>query len=62
MSGSTTTGEGKVSDPGTTISEEEAALDILVEKASTPRLADLFRQGKKSGLIQAGKEYGSTTA
>jgi hypothetical protein len=60
MSGSTTTGEGKVSDPGTTIEEDE--LDRMVEKASTPSLADLFRQGKKSGLIQAGKEYGSTTA
>lgn len=62
MSGSTKQGEGVVSEVGTTISEEEAALDQLIERSSTPRLADLFKAGKKSGLIQAGKEYGSTTA
>lgn len=48
----------EVSVPSTTMSEDE--LDKLVEKASTPNLASLFRKGKEAGLIQAGKEYGNT--
>lgn len=48
----------KVSVPSTTMSENE--LDKLVEKASTPNLASLFRKGKEAGLIQTGKEYGNT--
>lgn len=35
-------------------------LDSLVQQASVPNLASLFKQAKQSGIITAGKEYGST--
>ena len=57
----TTTGEGKVSVPTDTVSEDDE-LEALVEqdrKASAPSLATLFQRGKDSGLIKPGKEYGS---
>ena len=52
------TTDPKLSEVSTTLSEDQ--LDKLVEKASTPNLASLFRKGKEAGLIQTGKEYGNT--
>lgn len=49
-----------MSEAGGNVSNEDADLDRLVQKASTPSLASLFQAGKDAGLLQAGKEYGST--
>lgn len=48
--------EGGVSVPGTTMSE--ADLDQLVEAATAPTLAEMFRRGKRTGLIQPTSVYG----
>lgn len=34
--------------------------DRLVEQASIPSLASLFKQGKAAGLIQPAADYGNT--
>ena len=54
-----TAGEGTVSDVGTRIGGDEGDLDRMVERASVPNLAALFKRGKEAGLIQPGKEYGN---
>jgi len=36
------------------------SLDALVQQASVPDLATLFRRAKDSGVIVAGKEYGGS--
>ena len=64
MTGDTTTRGGKVSGSGTKmggVDNDEDDLDQLVQKASIPNLASLFRKGKEKGLIQAQQEYGHTT-
>lgn len=63
MTGDTTTRGGKVSDPGTKMEgmDNEDELDQLVQRASVPSLASLFKKGKEAGLIQPGKEYGHTS-
>ena len=46
---------------GTTIvSDPNDKIEELVQAASIPDLADLFRQGKARGLIKATKEYGQS--
>jgi len=46
---------------GTTIvSVVDDTMDSLVESASVPNLAALFKQGKKRGLIKAQQDYGQT--
>lgn len=46
---------------GTTIvSDVDDKIDALVEGASIPNLASLFKQGKKRGLIKPAREYGQT--
>lgn len=46
---------------GTTIvSVVDETIDSLVEAASIPNLASLFRAGKKRGLIKATQEYGQS--
>jgi hypothetical protein len=48
---------------GTTIvSEVDETMDALVQQASIPNLASLFRQGKQRGLIKPVTEYGGQTA
>lgn len=39
------------------VSDPADTLDSLVQQASIPNLASLFKQGKKAGLIQPGQEY-----
>lgn len=39
---------------------DEATEDQLIEQASVPNLAALFKQGKDAGLIKPGKEYGNS--
>ena len=41
-------------------SEPTDMMDTLVQRASIPNLASLFRAGKKAGLIQPAKEYGNS--
>lgn len=43
------------------VSAETDTLDALVEKASVPDLATLFKRGKEAGLIVPSKEYGGST-
>lgn len=43
------------------VSVADDTMDSLVEAASIPNLAALFRQGKKRGLITPMKDYGQTT-
>lgn len=46
---------------GTTIvSDPDAKLDELVERASRPSLATLFTTAQKRGLIQPTQQYGNT--
>lgn len=40
------------------LSEAEDRLDHMVEAASVPSLATLFRAGLQSGLIKPGFQYG----
>jgi hypothetical protein len=40
------------------VSVVDDSLDLLVQQASAPNLATLFRAAKASGAITAGKEYG----
>jgi hypothetical protein len=49
---------GKVSDIGTKV--DEADMDQMVQRASVPNLASLFKRGKEAGLIKPGTEYGHT--
>jgi hypothetical protein len=45
---------------GTTIvSDPDDTIDTLVQQASIPSLATLFRQGKQAGLIKPAQEYGT---
>lgn len=63
MTGETTTREGDVSDPGTRMRDvtDEDNLDQMVQAASVPNLASLFRKGKERGLIKAQQEYRHAT-
>ena len=45
-------------DPGSKMDE----LDELVQRASTPNLATLFRRGKEAGLIKPTTGYGEGAA
>lgn len=45
-----------------TMENTDGDLDNLVSQASRPTLAQLFEQGKATGVIKPGKEYGSTPA
>ena len=40
------------------VSEVDATMDALVEQASIPNLASLFKAGKKRGLIKPTSMYG----
>lgn len=42
------------------VSVVDDTMDQLIEAASIPNLASLFRQGKKRGLITPMKDYGHT--
>lgn len=53
-----TKGEGVPQD-GTKMDEQD--LDDLVQRASTPSLASLFKRGKEKGLLKPQQEYGHTT-
>jgi hypothetical protein len=39
--------------------DDEDTMDALVQRASTPNLASLFKAGKDAGLIKAGPQYGN---
>jgi hypothetical protein len=43
------------------VSEAADSLDSLVQQASLPSLATLFKRAKDRGVLQAGQEYVSTT-
>jgi len=43
---------------GRVVSVVDDSLDLMVQAASAPNLASLFRAAKASGAITAGKEYG----
>lgn len=43
----------------TEVSVPDDRLDQLVQQASAPNLATLFKEAKQAGLITAGKEYGN---
>lgn len=46
---------------GTTIvSDVDETMDAMVQQASIPNLASLFKAGKKAGLIKPVAEYGQT--
>lgn len=62
MTDGTTTGEGKVSEATTRIQKVDNTddLDNLVERASVPNLASLFKRGKEKGLIKATTNYGES--
>lgn len=48
---------------GTTIvSDPDDTMDALVEQASIPNLATLFKAGKKRGLIRPTSMYGEAPA
>lgn len=55
---------GNVSDPGTKMEPvtDEANLDELVQRASVPNLASLFKKGKERGLIKAQQEYAHSSS
>lgn len=59
---STAKGEG-VPQNGTKMRDvtDEEELDELVQKASVPNLASLYRKGKDKGLLKPQQEYGHTT-
>lgn len=40
------------------LSVDDATIEALVQSASTPSLATLFKRGKETGLIQATTGYG----
>ena len=40
------------------VSDPDATIDRMVERASRPSLATLFQRGKAAGLIQPATEYG----
>lgn len=40
------------------LSDPDATLDSMVQKASVPTLATLFRRAKESGAIKPVSEYG----
>ena len=42
------------------VSVVDDRMDLMVQQASVPNLAALFKQAKAAGVIAAGKEYGST--
>lgn len=44
------------------MSEADATLDTMVQQASVPSLATLFRKAKESGAIQPVAGYGGPTA
>lgn len=54
---SITKGAG-VSETGTKMDEDDK-LDQMVQRASVPSLASLFKQGKEQGLIKPTSNYGS---
>lgn len=39
------------------VSDPDAMMEALVEAASIPSLATLYREGKKRGLIEAAQDY-----
>lgn len=40
--------------------DADDTMDTMIQRASTPTLASLYRKGKESGLIKPGQEYGHT--
>lgn len=42
------------------VSDPDGMMDTLVQEASIPNLAALFKAGKDKGLIQPQQEYGHT--
>ena len=59
MTESIATSGGKVSDIGTKMDDEDT-MDQLVQRASVPNLASLFKRGKEAGLIKPNTHYGET--
>lgn len=45
---------------GAGMSEDDTTMDALVQRASTPSLASLFKAGQSAGLIKPAIEYGHT--
>jgi hypothetical protein len=45
---------------GGNVSEDDGSLDQLVEAASVPNLAALFKRGKEAGLLQPVTGYSPT--
>lgn len=45
---------------GGNVSADESSLDQLVEAASVPNLASLFRRGKEAGLLKPVTGYSPT--
>lgn len=43
---------------GGTVSVADDTMDQMVQRASVPNLAMLFRRGQQAGLLQPGKAYG----
>lgn len=43
---------------GGTVSVADDTMDQMIQRASTPNLAMLFRRGQQAGLLQPGKAYG----
>lgn len=43
------------------MSESEDRVEEMIEKASVPNLASLFKQGKARGLIKPTEEYTAAT-
>lgn len=42
------------------VSDVEDMMDVMVQRASTPNLASLFKAGKAAGLIKPTTGYGET--
>lgn len=47
---------------GTVVSEVDATMDAMVQAASVPNLASLFKAGKQRGLIKPTSKYGEAPA
>lgn len=46
---------------GAVVSDPADMMDAMIQKASVPNLAALFKAGKKRGLIQPQQEYGNAS-
>jgi hypothetical protein len=42
------------------VSVADDTMDNLIQRASVPNLATLFKRGQQAGLLKPGKDYGDT--